>query len=88
MDMSIAFRSNSLVYRAIEDNDEDKGFLHSLWLDPQSLHQNRYIQLHQPISRRDFETFHETHGPNRLIHALVCLLVETGAHGSQERLVS
>ncbi|KAK5053916.1 hypothetical protein LTR84_001878 [Exophiala bonariae] len=72
-----AFRSKSLVYRAIEDNEEDKAFLHSLWLDPQSLYQNRYKQLFQPVSRDAFNLQHKAKATGRLIDVLICLPVKS-----------
>lgn len=71
--MGNAFRSRSLIYRAIEDNEEDKAFLHSLWLDPQSLHQNNYTILHRPISRKFCESYHKSKQPPRLIDLVICL---------------
>ncbi|KAH7396722.1 acyl-CoA N-acyltransferase [Phaeosphaeria sp. MPI-PUGE-AT-0046c] len=76
MEASSAFRSKSLVYRAIEDNEEDKTFLHSLWLDPQSLLLNNYLRLFQPINRRARDLSLKANEPSRLIHVLICLPVD------------
>lgn len=84
MAMANAFRSKSLVFRAIEDNEEDKAFLHSLWLDPQSLYQNNYNLLCQPISRKFCDLYHKAKETGRLIDVLICLLVDNGKLGNQE----
>ncbi|KAH7338489.1 GNAT family acetyltransferase [Pyrenochaeta sp. MPI-SDFR-AT-0127] len=84
MAMANAFRSKSLVYRAIENNEEDKAFMHSLWLDPQSLYQNRYNQLFQPISRNACDLFRKATDNNRLIDVLICLPADKEEIGNQE----
>lgn len=84
MAMANAFRSKSLVYRAIEDNEEDKAFMHSLWLDPQSLYQNKYMELCQPISRSACDLYNTTKQPNRLINVLICLPVDNEELGNQK----
>jgi RimJ/RimL family protein N-acetyltransferase len=73
MDTSNAFRSKSLIYRAVEDNDEDKAFIHSLWLEPQLLHQHRYWGLCEPNSRVESDAFSESGENNRLINLVICL---------------
>lgn len=84
MAMPDAFRSESLVYRAIEDNEEDKAFVHSLWLDPQSLFQNKYHQLYQPISRNASDLQDKAKEIDRLIYVLICLLVDNEEVGNQK----
>ncbi|OAK96356.1 acyl-CoA N-acyltransferase [Phaeosphaeriaceae sp. SRC1lsM3a] len=84
MDMSNAFRSKSLIYRAVEDNEEDKAFLHSLWLDPQSLHLNNYMPLFRPFNRHASDSSHRASTTNRLISVLICLPVDTLSLEGQE----
>lgn len=84
IDMSNAFRSKSLVYRAIEDTEEDKAFCHSLWLDPQSLHLNNYMPLFQPMSRHDCDSSEKACNRNRLICVFICLPADTKTSTGQE----
>ena len=84
MAMANAFQSKSLVYRAIEDNEEDKAFMHSLWLDPQSYYQNNYPELHQPISRKTCDSYHESRKSSRLINVLICLPIDSEELGNQK----
>jgi len=84
MAMANAFRSKSLVYRAIEDNEEDKAFLHSLWLDPQSYYQNNYPQLHRPINRKTCDSYFESKESFRLINVLICLPIDSKELGNQK----
>lgn len=81
--MSNAFRSKSLVYRAIEDNEEDKAFVHSLLLNPQSLYQNSYYTLHQPLSRTACDRRLEAIRPSRLINVFICLPDRAEKHEDQ-----
>lgn len=83
MDMSNAFRSKSLIYRAVEDNEEDKAFLHSLWLDPQSLHLNYFMPLLKPMSRHACDSSNKASERHRLLSVLICLPVESDASKSQ-----
>lgn len=87
MDMSNAFRSNSLIYRAIEDTEEDKSFLHSLWLDPQSMYLNKYTESFQPMSRKTFDAYDKAKQTNRLISVMICLPVGTDTSGSQAEFI-
>jgi GNAT superfamily N-acetyltransferase len=86
MAMVNAFRSKSLVYRAVEDNEEDKAFLHSLWLDPQLYYQNNYRGLHQPISRKFCDSLHEFYKSQRLIDVLICLPIDSEELEVQNKL--
>jgi GNAT superfamily N-acetyltransferase len=76
MDMSNAFRSRSLVYGAVEDNEEDKAFL-------QSLHLNNYMPLLQPVSRHACDLSDKASERRRLISVLICLPVSTDASKNQ-----
>jgi GNAT superfamily N-acetyltransferase len=73
MSMVNAFRSRSLIYRAIEDNEEDKAFIYLLCLDPQSLYQNNWTILHRPLSRKTCDSQHAAKQSSRLIDLLICL---------------
>ncbi|CAI6336281.1 unnamed protein product [Periconia digitata] len=79
-----AYRSKSLVYRAVEDNEEDKVFLHSLLLDPQSFHQNNYDDLLRPINRKTSDLHLKYKEPTRLIHVLICLPANDGEISDQD----
>jgi hypothetical protein len=48
--MANTFRSQRLVYRAVEENDDDKAFLHSLVTDSENF-ANFDPQLLKPFSR-------------------------------------
>lgn len=82
--MADAFRSKSLVYRAIDDNEEDKSFIHSLWADPQLYYQNCYNRLHQPISRKACDLYQKSHESFRLIHVLICLPIDSEGFGNRQ----
>jgi ribosomal protein S18 acetylase RimI-like enzyme len=58
--------------------------MHSLWLDPQSLYQNKYNELCQPISRSAFDAYHAAKEPNCLINVLICIPVSDGGNGEDD----
>jgi RimJ/RimL family protein N-acetyltransferase len=73
--MADAFRSQRLVYRAIEDNDEDAEFLHSLNLDSQG-RINSNPDLFKPVSkeytRDQANTFRKS-----FLSAIICLPISS-----------
>jgi RimJ/RimL family protein N-acetyltransferase len=77
MAMAPAFHSKSLIYRATEDNEEDKVFMHSLWLDPQSMYQNHYTQLHKPLNRKSCDSYSASKESFRLINLVICLPIDS-----------
>jgi GNAT superfamily N-acetyltransferase len=85
MSMANAFRSTSLVYKAIEKNEEHMSFMHSLWLDPQLYHQNNYVPLLKPINREAYDAVFEVKEPARLIDVLICLPIVTEDLGNQNQ---
>ncbi|KAF2432525.1 GNAT family acetyltransferase [Tothia fuscella] len=84
MSVANAFQSKSLVFRAIEDNEEDRAFMHSLWLDPESYYLNNYLQLLKPISRRNYDIHNESKKSNRLLNVLICIPAHVKCSGTQQ----
>jgi len=69
--MANTFRSQRLVYRAVEENDDDKAFLHSLVTDSENF-ANFDPQLLKPFSKKDSEKYFANF-PEKLLAVLICL---------------
>jgi RimJ/RimL family protein N-acetyltransferase len=70
--MAHTFQSSRLVYRAIEDNDEDKNFIHSLRLDTQAM-ANFFDHLLKPIDKKSSDAWTEHVRISDFLSVLVCL---------------
>lgn len=68
------FRSDRLVYRAVEDTPEEKAFLRESWSDPASYAQATNKLLVPPNAKdldKDMESL-----PKALLGVVICLAVE------------
>lgn len=74
--MANNLRSERLVYRAIEDNEADNAFFHTLLSDTQSfLKYDSRIMSFKPVSRKDSERYKREHS-DKILSVIICLPVE------------
>jgi RimJ/RimL family protein N-acetyltransferase len=79
--MTSAFRSERLVYRAIEQNDEDNAFFYSLLSDTEGFG-NYDIRLQKPFSRKESDKYAADH-ENRLLAVMICLPIPNSEGGEK-----
>lgn len=65
------FRSERLIYRAIEDNDEDLDFLHSISLDPEGFANSNTVALAPP--NKEATKKWKQHLGTCIIAVIICL---------------
>lgn len=69
------FRSKRLIYRAIESNDADKDFIHSLFLDPINM-ALASPQMFNFSSKKDFLADFDKWAEGAMLKAMICLPTE------------
>jgi len=78
--MADAFRSARLIYRAIEDNDDDISFFHSLRLDTDG-RTNFEPPLLKPVNKASSTKLITKLRDERMLSVLICLPVPAGEGG-------
>ena len=78
--MADAFHSERLTYRAIEDNDEDIAFIHSLRLDSQS-RANGDSSLFKPVNKANSANSLTRYRDEDFLGVIICL---PGQHAESE----
>jgi len=81
--MAEAFQSRRLVYRAIEDNDEDKTFIHSLRLDNEAM-AHYGSKIHEPINKKSSDTWTEYTRTSGFLSVLACLSITPDSTDHEE----
>lgn len=69
------FRSKRIIYRAIESNDADKEFIHSLFLDPISMGLAS-PQMYKFTSKKDFFADFDKWIEGAMLQVMICLPAE------------
>lgn len=82
--MTDPFRSPRLVYRAIEQNEEDNAFFYKLLTDAEAFW-NFDIRLQKPWSRKESDKY-AVGKENRLISVMICVPVPNEEEGKEEKL--
>lgn len=85
--MADAFRSARLIYRAIEKNDDDLDFIHSLRLESASRATNEN-RLFKPINRAQSEETATRKRDEAVIGVIICLPISTVGTGADYAEIS
>ncbi|TVY27953.1 Spermidine N(1)-acetyltransferase [Lachnellula hyalina] len=80
--MADAFHSARLTYRAIEENEEDTSFIHSLRLDS-ALRANSETMIFKPVNKASSAKAAAHYRDKNLISVLICLQVTSAKEGAE-----
>ncbi|TVY19971.1 Spermidine N(1)-acetyltransferase [Lachnellula arida] len=80
--MADAFHSARLTYRAIEENEEDTAFIHSIRLDS-AARANSEIVMFKPVNKASSAKYAARWRDRNLISVLICLEVTFAKEGAE-----